>query len=186
MKKDLGAQPFLFPMPVLIVGTYCEDGTPDAMNAAWGTVCDYRRVALFLSPGHKTVANIRSRRAFTVAVADEAHLVACDYVGLVSANSNKRKMEKTGWTLERSRLVDAPVVTELPLTLECRLERIDEEVGCVYGEIVNVLAEERVLSEGQVDLKKLNPLSYDPAGHGYYTMGERVGTAFHDGAALKK
>lgn len=186
MKKDLGAKPYLFPMPVLIISTYCEDGTPDAMNAAWGCVSDYKQIALFLSAEHKTFKNILNKKAFTVAVGDEKNLVACDYVGLVSANVDKDKMKKTGWTLTKSANVDAPVINELPLTLECKLDRIDEESGCVYGEIVNILADEQILTEGEVDLKKLNPISYDPASHGYFTMGEKAGSAFSAGKALKK
>lgn len=186
MKKDLGAQPYLFPMPVLIIGTYCEDGTPDAMNAAWGTVCDFKKVALFLSEDHKTFENIKSRRAFTVAVADEEHMIPCDFVGIVSANNDKDKFEKSGFTACKSSFVDAPVINELPLTLECRLDRIDENAGCVYGEIVNISAENRVFTDGMVDLKKLNPISYDPASRCYFTMGKKAGTAFHDGAVLKK
>lgn len=186
MKKDFGAQPYLFPMPVLIVSTYCEDGTPDSMNAAWGTVCDYKGVALFLSAAHKTVENIKRRKAFTVAVADKKNLVACDYVGLVSANTNKNKLDQTGWTVTPSSRVDAPVVQDLPVTLECKLEHIDEQTGCVYGEIVNVMAEESVLTDGKIDLSKLDVISYDPSSRCYFTMGGKAGVAFHDGAMLKK
>ena len=186
MKKNLGVKPYLFPMPVLVIGTYCEDGTPDAMNAAYGTLCGSSSVALFLSAGHKTVANIKERGAFTVGIADTKHLIPCDYVGLVSANTDHEKMAKSGLTLTKSENVDAPVVEELPLTLECRLDHIDGQSGCVYGKIVNILAEESVLTDGTVDLNKLDPLSYDPASRAYFSMGERVGTAFCDGAVLKK
>lgn len=186
MKKSLGAQPYLFPMPVLIVGTYSEDGTPDAMNAAWGTVSDFKQVALFLSAGHKTVANIKARKAFTVAVANEANVIPCDFVGLVSANTDKEKIKKSGFTVSKSKRVDAPIIEELPLSLECKLDHIDEDEGCVYGEIVDVLADESVLTDGTVDLKKLKPISYDPASRSYFSMGDKVGTAFSDGARLKK
>ena len=186
MKKNPGVKPYVFPMPVLIIGTYCEDGTPDAMNAAWGTLCEMNMVALYLSAGHKTVANIKKRGAFTVGIADTKHLVPCDYVGLVSANTDPEKMAKSGLTLTKSEHVDAPVVEDLPLTLECRLDHIDEQSGCVYGEIVNVLAEESILTGDAVDLKRLDPLSYDPASRCYFSMGEKVGTAFHDGAKLKQ
>lgn len=186
MKKDLGVKPYLFPMPVLIIGTYSEDGTPDAMNAAYGTLCDFRHIALYLSAGHKTVANIKARKAFTVAIADERHLIQCDYVGLVSANTDKEKIRKSGFTLTKSKNVDAPVIEDLPLTLECKLDYIDEKSGAIYGEIVNIIAEEGILTDGNVDLNKLNPISYDPASRCYFRMGGKVGTAFHDGAALKK
>lgn len=186
MKKDLGVKPYLFPMPVLIVGTYCEDGTPDAMNAAYGALADFNTVALYLSESHKTVANIKNRKAFTVAVADDKHVVPCDYVGIVSANNDIKKMEKSGFALSKSKNVDAPVIDDLPLTLECKLDYIDEKSGAVYGEIVNVLADESVLTNGNVDMNKLSPISYDPASRSYFSTGKKVGTAFHDGNALKK
>ena len=185
MKKDLGSKPYLFPMPVLIIGTYGEDETPDAMNAAYGTLCDFDHVALYLSAGHKTVANIKNRKAFTVAIADEKHLIPCDFVGIVSANKDKTKMEKSGFTLRKSTKVDAPIIEDLPLTLECELDYIDEKTGAVYGKIVNVLADEKILTNGDVDLVKLNPISYDPASRCYFKMGPKVGTAFMDGAVLK-
>lgn len=186
MKKSLGVQPFLFPMPVLIIGTYSNDGTPDAMNAAWGTICDFDKVALFLSETHKTVENIKERKAFTVAVADEKHLIQSDYVGLVSAKTNKNKIADSGFNTTKSSRVDAPVIEDLPLTLECRLIEIDEKNGCVYGEIVNVLAEESVFTNGIVDITKVKPISFDPSSRCYYSIGKKVGTAFSDGSVLKK
>ncbi len=186
MKKNLEVGPYLFPLPTLIVGTYCEGGTPDAMNAAWGTICDYKKVALFLSEGHKTVANIKNRKAFTVAVADEKHVVQCDYVGLVSANSDKAKMAKSGFAISKSDVVDAPILDDLPFALECVLDHIDEDEGCVYGSIVGVKADESILTDGKIDMDKLRPVTYDPSSRSYYSMGKRVGTAFSDGAALKR
>lgn len=186
MKKNLGVKPYIMPMPVLIIGTYNEDGSADAMNAAWGTLCSMNTVALYLSAGHKTVANIRARKAFTVAIADEANMIPADYVGLVSAHTEKKKIEKSGFTVLKSERVDAPIIDELPLTCECQLDYIDEQSGCVYGKIINVLADEKALDEnGEVDLNKLNPISYDPASRSYFTMGEKVGKAFGIGAKLK-
>ena len=186
MKKDLGTKPFIMPMPVLIIGTYNEDGSADAMNAAWGTLCEMNTVALYLSEGHKTVANIRARKAFTVAIADEANMIPADYVGLVSAHTESKKIEKSGFTVTKSNCVNAPVIEELPLTLECELDYIDEQSGCVYGKIVNVIADEKVLDgNGNVDLNKLNPISYDPASRSYFTMGKKVGKAFCAGSVLK-
>ena len=186
MKKDLGVKPYIMPMPVLIIGTYNEDGSADAMNAAWGTLAEMSTVALYLSESHKTVENIKARKAFTVAVADEANLVPADYVGLVSAYKESDKISKAGWTVTKSKRVDAPVIGELPLTLECKLDYIDENSGCVYGEIVNIIADEKVLDgSGNVDLLKLNPISYDPASRCYFNMGKKVGKAFGDGAKLK-
>lgn len=185
MKKNLEVKPYLFPMPVLIIGSYCEDGTPDAMNAAWGSISDFNQIALYLSATHKTVKNIKERKAFTVAFADEAHVAACDYVGIVSANNDHEKMAKSGLTTSKSQTVDAPVIDDLPLTLECELDYIDERSGAVYGKIVNIVADEKVLTNGEVDLHKLNPISYDPSSNCYFKMGEKVGVAFHDGKKLK-
>lgn len=186
MKKNLGTKPYIMPMPVLIIGTYNEDGSADAMNAAWGTLCEMNTVALYLSAGHKTVENIRTRKAFTVALANEANMISADYVGLVSAHTESKKIKKSGFTVTKSKCVDAPVIEELPLTLECELEYVDEKSGCVYGKIRNVLAEESVLDEsGNVDLNKLNPISYDPASRAYFSMGKKAGKAFAIGAKLK-
>lgn len=186
MKVNLGVKPYIMPMPVLIIGTYNEDGSADAMNAAWGTLCEMNTVALYLSAGHKTVENIRAKKAFTVAIADEENMIPADYVGLVSAHTEKNKIEKSGFTVIKSNRIDAPIIEELPLTLECELDYIDEKSGCVYGKIVNVIADEKVLDEsGNADLNKLNPISYDPASRSYFTMGEKVGKAFSVGAKLK-
>lgn len=186
MKKNLGVKPYIMPMPVLIIGTYNGDGSADAMNAAWGTLCEMDTVALYLSAGHKTVENIRAKKAFTVAIADKEHVVAADFVGLVSAHTEKKKIEKSGFTVTNSSRVDAPVINELPLTLECELDYIDEKSGCVYGRVVNVLADEKVMDDGgNVDLNKLDPVSYDPASRSYFTMGGKIGKAFAIGAELK-
>lgn len=186
MKKNFGAQPYLFPMPVLIVGTYCEDGTPDAMNAAWGAIGDYKEIALFLSAEHQTSENIKRSKAFTVAVGNEKNVVPCDFVGLVSAKKDKEKLKKSGFSVRKSEFVDAPIIEELPFVLECKLKRIDEESGCIYGEIVNVAADESVLTDGKIDVLKLQPISYDPSSRSYFSTGKKVGTAFSDGAALKR
>lgn len=186
MKKDLGVKPYLFPMPVLIIGSFDADGVADAMNAAWGTLSEMDTVALFLSATHKTVENIRARKAFTVAIADEAHVIPADYVGIVSAHKEKRKVEKAGFTAVKSACVDAPIFEELPLTLECELIGIDDQTGCVLGRIVNVVADEKALdADGNVDMTKLAPIAYDPASHSYFALGKKVGKAFSDGAKLK-
>ncbi len=186
MRKNFGAKPVFFPMPVLIVGTYGEDGTPDAMNAAWGCLCAPNQLSLFLSAGHRTVKNLLAKGAFTVSMATAKELVPADYVGMVSANDVPDKLEKTGWHLHKSEFVDAPVIEELPLTLECRLVRYDPETTQLVGEIVNVSAEESVLGEkGQVDPALLDPICYDSENSQYLRLGEVVGNAFRDGGALK-
>lgn len=185
MKIDLGKKAYISPLPVLIISTYCEDGTPDAMNAAWGTVSDFNKIAIYLASEHKTYANIVARKAFTVAIGNKDNVVACDYVGLVSANDVPDKMKKSGFTTCKSEKVDAPIINELPLVLECKLDYIDEKETCVYGEVVGVLADESILTDGKVDVSKLNPLAYESASHTYVTLGEKVGKAFCDGTKLK-
>lgn len=186
MRKNFGAKPYTYPQPVLIIASYDENGTPDAMNAAWGGISDDTQISMCLSAGHKTVKNILKRKAFTVSMADAAHVAACDYVGIVSANDVPDKMEKAGFHTTRSEFVDAPLIDELPMTLECRLVSYDEESCRMVGEIVNVSAEESVLDEnGKIDPGKLQPIIFDPVNNAYLKLGEKVGNAFRDGLALK-
>lgn len=185
MRKNFGTKSWFYPLPVLIVGTYGEDGRADAMNAAWGGLYDADKVVLCLSAGHKTTANIKKRGAFTVSFADKANLAASDYVGIVSANTEPKKMEKSGFHTTKSQFVDAPLIDELPVALECRLLKITED-GNIIGQIVNVSADESVLdAEGSLDFAKFRPISFEPAHNAYHVLGEKVGSAFHDGAALK-
>ena len=186
MRKNFGAKPFLYPQPVLIIASYDENGTPDAMNAAWGGISDDTQISMCLSAGHKTVKNILKRKAFTVSMADAAHVAACDYVGIISANDVPDKLEKAGFHTTRSEFVDAPLIDELPMALECRLVSYDEESCRMVGEIVNVSAEESVLDEnGKIDPGKLQPITFDPVNNAYLKLGEKVGNAFRDGLALK-
>ena len=186
MRKNFGAKPYTYPQPVLIIASYDENGTPDAMNAAWGGISDDTQISMCLSAGHKTVKNILKRKAFTVSMADAAHVAACDYVGIVSANDVPDKLEKAGFHTTRSEFVDAPLIDELPLALECRLVSYDEESCRMIGEIVNVSAEESVLDEnGKIDPGKLQPITFDPVNNAYLKLGEKVGNAFRDGLALK-
>ena len=184
MRKDFGEKPYLFPQPVLIIGTYNEDGSASAMNAAWGGIAGADEIIIDLS-SHKTTDNILLNKAFTVSVGDVEHLAACDYVGLVSAKNEPRKMEKAGFTTTKSAFVNAPVINELPLTLECELVKVID--GCKYlGVIKNVSADECILGEdGTIDPGKLRASSFDPVHHAYLELGEKVGSAFQDGAALK-
>ena len=185
MRRSFGPQPYLFPMPVLIIGTYNEDGVPNAMNAAWGTIADMDRVAIFLAD-HKTTQNIFARKDFTVSLATADQVVPADYVGIVSANDEPNKFAKTGWTAEKSAHVDAPLFAELPVALECRMVSYDEESELLIGQIVNVCADESVLREdGSVDMAKLRPIAYDPMNHDYLLVTEKVGKAFEDGVELK-
>ena len=186
MRKNLKAKAYVYPLPVLIVGTYDEDGTPNAMNAAWGTVCDTAQVAICLSAGHKTVKNLLKTKAFTVGIADVNNVTQADYVGIVSANTVADKLKNTGWHVQKSQFVNAPIIEELPLVLECKLVSYDTETERCIGEVVNVSADESIINEqGKIDLTKFKPLAYDCDTHGYYTLGERVGNAFADGKKLK-
>ncbi len=185
MRRNFGSKSWFYPLPVLIIGTYDEDGSPDAMNAAWGGLYDADKVVLCLSAGHKTTKNIQAKGAFTVSFADAAHVIPSDYVGIVSANNEPRKMEKSGFHTTKSEFVDAPLIDELPVALECRFLKMNED-GNVIGQIVNVSVDDRVLGEdGSIDFARFQPISFEPARNGYHVMGRRVGDAFRDGAALK-
>ena len=185
MRKNLGAKAILYPMPVLIIGSYDENSTPDAMNAAWGGISEETQISICVSENHKTTANILSRKAFTVSIADAENVIAADYVGVVSGNNAPDKIKKAGWTAVKSENVDAPLFNELPLALECKLISYDEEACRLVGEIVNVCADERILTDGKVDLSKFSPITYDPVNHDYLTLGDKVGKAFSDGLKLK-
>ena len=184
MRKNFGAKPMLYPMPVFIIGTYNTDGTPNAMNAAWGGIADTERISICLDD-HRTTRNILERKAFTVSMADAANVLPADYVGIVSGDKVPDKVAKAGWHVTKSEFVDAPLIDELPMALECTLIGYDEETDLLIGKIVNVCAEERILTDGKIDLGKFRPITYDPCGHGYYTLGEKVGQAFSDGKKLK-
>lgn len=186
MRKNFGAKPFLYPQPVLIIATYDKDGTPNAMNAAWGGISDMTRISICLSAGHKTVKNILDRGAFTVSMADAAHVVECDYVGIVSANKVPDKLAKAGFHTTKSEFVDAPIIEELYMALECKLVSYDPESELLVGEIINVCADEKILSEdGKIDPSKFDPISFDPVNNAYLKLGEKVGNAFKDGLRLK-
>ena len=183
-RKNFGAKPFLFPQPVLIIGTYDEAGKANAMNAAWGGIVGQDEIIIDLSH-HKTTENIMANRAFTVSAADVEHMVACDYVGLVSGSKEPKKMEKAGFSTTKSSYVNAPIINELPVTLECELVKVIDD-SKYLGRILNVSADERVLGgDGEISLELFSPITYDTVHYGYYRLGERVGNAFKDGAQLK-
>lgn len=175
-------------MPVLMVATYNEDGSVNVMNAAWGTMQERGNVALKLTETHKTVKNIKERGAFTVSIADAAHVVEADYFGVESGNNVSDKFENSGLTASKSETVDAPVINEFPLCLECEfIEYQDGKYGCgVIGKVVNVTADESVMVNDKVDISLVNAIAFDPYTHGYYKVAERVGDAFKDGLQLKK
>lgn len=188
MRKKLNITEGIFPMPVLMVATYNEDGSVNVMNAAWGTMQERGNVALNLTKTHKTVKNIMAKGAFTVSIADAAHVVEADYFGVESGNRVADKFKNSGLTASRSDIVDAPIINEFPLCLECEfVEYQDNEYGCgVIGKVVNVTADESVMVGDKVDMSLVNAIAFDPYTHGYYKVTERVGEAFKDGLSLKK
>ena len=185
MRKNFGAKTWIYPMPVLIVGTYDENGTPNAMNAGWGGIYDDKKVMLSLASDHKTTDNVKKTGAFTISFATANTVVPCDYVGIISANDVPDKLERAGLHTTHSEFVNAPIIDELPMTLECKLVKFNEDGICV-GEIVNVSADESILGEkGIVDVEKLDPITVDPITFSYRRLGEAVGKAFSDGNKLK-
>lgn len=176
----------VYPMPVFIIAAYDENGVACAMNAAWGGICGRAQIAMCLSAGHKTTGNILAKGAFTVSMADAAHVVECDYVGVVSGNNVPDKLEKAGLHTSKAEFVDAPLIDELAMALECKLISYDAETGLLLGEIVNIAVDESVLTaDGNIDTAKLNPITYDTVNKTYLTLGEKVGDAFKSGLKLK-
>ena len=186
MRKNFGAKPLVYPQPVFIVAAYGEEDIPCAMNAAWGGISEEREISICVSAEHKTTENILARKAFTVSMATAKYMAACDYVGVVSGNKEPEKFAKAGFHAIKSEFVDAPLIRELPMALECKVISYDTETCRLVGEIVNVCADEAVLGEdGKVDVKKLQPITYDSIHHQYLVLGEPVGQAFQVGLALK-
>ena len=185
MRKSFGTKSWFYPLPVLVIGTYDEDGNPDAMNAAWGGLYDADKVVLCLSAGHKTTKNIQKTGAFTISFADAEHVAEADYVGLVSGNNDQDKMAHSGFHTTKSTVVNAPLIDELLVTLECSFIKMSED-GNIIGHIDNVSIDEHVLNaEGKLDMTKFHPIFFEPANNGYHVLGERVGNAFSDGAERK-
>lgn len=186
MKKEIKTTEAIFPMPVLLISTFNEDGTVNVMNAAWGTMVERDVVALNLTETHKTVRNIKARKGFVVHIADARHVAEADYFGVVSGNKVKDKLGKVGMTFVKSELVDAPIINELPVAMECEfVEYQSGETGLgVIGKVVRTSVEEANLKDGKVDVDSLEAIAFDPYTHGYYKVGGRVGEAFRDGLKL--
>ena len=186
--KSFGQKPWVLPQPVLIIGTYNSDGTPNAMNAAWGGQWDAKEIMISMG-AHATTENLDRCNEFTVAFATKETMVASDFVGIISAKNDFQKMQKTGWNAIKAENVNAPVFTDFPMTLECRiLRKIDEtaEGYNIVAEIVNILVDEKYLAtDGKPDVEKMQLITYEPVHHGYLILGDRVGNAFADGKVLK-
>jgi flavin reductase (DIM6/NTAB) family NADH-FMN oxidoreductase RutF len=187
MRKELKPAAVVFPMPVLMIATYNEDGSVDVMNAAWGINYENDQVLLNISEGHRTTANIHRTKAFTVALADQAHMAEADYFGLVSANRDGQKFARSGLHAVKSEKVNAPVIREFPVTMECEW-REEEKAGYgVVGKVVGLSVDEAVLDEqGHIDPAKLNALVFDTFTNSYYTIGSRAGKAFAAGLKIKE
>lgn len=163
MKKDLGMVPAVFPMPVLMIAAYDENGKVNAMNAAWGQICEEDKIALFIDEDHKTTQNLLKTKAFTVALADEAHMDAADFFGIATGNKMTDKFERTGYHSRKSGHINAPIIEEFPVVMECELAEVvkADSFYCIVGRIVNTAAEESVLSEnGKIDPAKLHALMF--------------------------
>ncbi len=183
-RTDFGAKPLSYPQPVWIIATYDENGVPDAMNAAWGGISEEKEVSICLSPGHKTCKNFAVTGAFTVSMADEAHLAGCDYVGIATGNKTADKFARAGFTATKSEKVNAPIINELAVCMECRVKSYDEETCILKGEIVNVSVDDSVLTDGKVDVAKVAPVCFDPFNNAYCVVKETVGKAWGEGKKL--
>lgn len=189
MKKDIGVAQAVYPMPVLMVAAYDANGKVNVMNVAWGQICDMDKVILFIGEGKKTWLNIMESKAFTVALADVDHMDVADFWGIASGNKIDDKFERTGYHAVKSDKVNAPIIEEFPVVMECEfLELVDTEyVSGIVGKIVNVKAEEAVLSEnGKIDPAKTKALIFDQFQNDYYVTGDKVGTAWNAGVPLMK
>lgn len=184
MRKNFGVKTWAYPMPVFIVAAYDKDGKPCCMNAAWGGIYDTNQIMICLADNHKTTKNIIESKAFTISIADAKHMVEADYVGIASGNKVTDKMEKAGLHTVKSEFVNAPIITEFPMTIECNLLKFNEDGICI-GEIVNVSADESVLGgDGLIDPTKLEATTYDSVHNTYIKLGEKVRNAFSDGKRL--
>ena len=183
-RKNFGAKPYSSPQPVWILATYDENGVPNAMNAAWGGISEINQISVCLSPGHKTCKNFAKTGAFTISMADADHVAACDYVGIVSGDKAADKFARAGFTATRSELVNAPIINELAICMECRVIEFARQTCILKGEIVNVSVDETALTDGKVDLSKVRPIAFDPFNNEYNLVGDVVGKAWDSGRSL--
>ena len=185
MRRNLGVKAALYPMPVFILATYNDDGTPNAMTAAWGGISEENEVTICISDDHQTTFNIEKRNAFTINIGDADHVKACDYLGIVSGKNVHDKVARAGFTVTASGFVDAPIINELGFAVECKVKSWEPERCRLVGEIVNISVDEAIYTDGKVDLKKLRPITYDSLNKSYHVIGEKVGNAYKDGLELK-
>lgn len=178
MRRNIGPKSLIYPEPVLIIGTYDEKGKANAMTAAWGGISDTNEVCVCLSSNHKTVKNLLKKKAFTISIGTKKYTKECDYLGMVSGNDKPDKLEICGLHTYKSKTVDAPIIKELPMTLECELIKYERKTGHTFAKIKNIVVDDEILTQGKVDIKKLDPIVYDNDTYGYYTIGRRVADAY--------
>lgn len=180
-RKNFGPKAWSYPQPVWIIATYDENGVPNAMNAAWGGISEENEISVCLSPDHKTCRNFAVTGAFTISMADAKHVAGCDYVGIASGNKVADKFARAGFTATKSELVNAPIINELAVCMECRVISYDQETCILKGEIVNVSVDESAMTDGKVDVSKVAPICFDPFNNAYHVIGEQVGKAWGSG-----
>jgi flavin reductase (DIM6/NTAB) family NADH-FMN oxidoreductase RutF len=183
MRKNFGVKTWIYPQPVLMLGTYDEKGMPNLMNAAWGGIYDYDKVEVNLA-SHKTTDNLLKTKAFTLSIATKSTVKESDYFGIVSGNKTYNKVEKAGFHHFKSEFVNAPLFKEYPLSIECEMISLGED-GRLVGKIINVSVDESILTNDKIDPKKLEAISFDPCHNTYLLVSEIVGHAFKDGLGIK-
>ena len=191
MRKDLGARAFGFgwPVPVLLVATYNDDGSVNVMNLHEAMRTNAGDLTLCIGPRSKTHENVEKRGAFTVARVNREMMAEIDYLGTVTGKRVPDKFMRTGLKAVRSAHVDAPILSGCPLVVECELKELvrTENFSTVIGTIVDVAADESVLSEtGRADAEKLGMVLYDSFSNSYFTLGEKVGKAWSEGRQYMK
>lgn len=185
-RKDFGVKPYTYPQTVFIIASYDENGTPCAMNAAWCGISEANEISMCLSANHKTTENILNKKAFTISMADKKHVAECDYFGIATGNKVKDKIKEAGLTVSKSNLVDAPIINELAVCVECKLISYDKDTCIMKGEIINVSVDESCLTDGKVDVSKVEPITFDPFNNAYHVIGEKVGDAWKSGKKYMK
>lgn len=185
-RKNIGAKPYVMPIPVLMISSYDDNEKPCAMLAVWGGISNEKEISITVASQRHTLKGILARGAFVVSMADVENETACDYLGITTGNKVEDKFEKSGLHTTRSEFVDAPIIDELPFAVECRVKSYDEENWWLVGEIVNVSLDERILGEdGKVSFDKFHPLAFDWMNKIYLSLGEKVGNAYRDGLKLR-
>lgn len=186
MRENFGQKTWLYPMPVLIICAYDENGVPNAMNAAWGGISEENEISICISEDHKTTYNIIKSKAFTISIGEECNVIECDYLGIETGNKVENKLERASLTTTKSEFVNAPIINEFSMALECELISYNPETCTLKGKIKNISIDEKVLGEnGKLSLEKFKPITYDPVNHNYIALGKIVGNAFKDGLKLK-